>query len=128
MALLEAEPLADIGYVLLGYEVRDGKSYLGLHLLGDLLAPCLAHRLLKERGVHLKTNGGDLPRLGATEQLSRAAYLQVVGGDLEAGPRLGELPYQIYARSGVVGKVAGRRADEVRVRPVADAAHPAPEH
>ncbi len=82
-------------------------------------------RLFEQLGVHLETDGGDLPGLVGAEQVAGAAQLQVVAGDAESGAELGQfLQYpQPFAR--LVGQASLAGDQQVGVGAPVGAADPA---
>ena len=86
------------------------QRHLGLDLHARRLAPHLGHRLLEELGVQVEADRGDGARLVVPEQVARAADLQVVRGDAEAGAQLGERLQHLEPPLRVAGHRPPRRA------------------
>ena len=84
------QPLPGVGDVVVGDVAGQVDGELGVALPADRLAAQFGHRLLEDAGVGLEADRGDVPRLLGPQQVAGAADLEVVRGDLEAGPELGE--------------------------------------
>src|SRR4051794_25214985 len=89
--LVEGHADVLVADVRLGDVDVDAEVHRGLDLLLDALPLHLADGLLEHLRVHLEADGGDLAGLLAAEDVARAADLEVLGGDAEAGAEVGEL-------------------------------------
>src|SRR5205823_8512779 len=71
--------------------------------------------LFHELGVEIEAHRGDVPALVGTEEIARAADLQIVRGDLEARAQLGELLQDLKALLRLAGDRAPRRYEHISI-------------
>src|SRR5262249_50895135 len=100
---------------------------LGVDLVDHGLAAELVDGLVEHLAEELEADGGDGAALLGAEEVAGAAELEVEGGDLEAGAKLGVALQGLDAGAGLVGHGVGRGDDEVAVGPLLGAADAAAE-
>src|SRR5262245_26961097 len=93
-ALVSAQPLAHVGYVIVRYARVHAEVQLYARLLGDLFAAQLLDGAFEHLRVKVEADGVDVSRLLAAEQIARAAQLQVERRYAKARAQVGELAYR----------------------------------
>ena len=125
--LVKGKPLVDALHVVVGDEGGKGQGDLHGVLFGSRLSLELPDRLPEQFGVEIEAEVRDVPRLAVAENAAGSADFQIVQGDLETGPEVGEVADHLDSLPGRPGKAPLSRDKEVGIGPVAGPADPAAE-
>ena len=137
-------PVGEDAHVLLG-DVLPGDAGQGLagdggegvadhvqgHLQGALQQPGLllelGHAILQELAVQLKAHGGDVAGLLLPQEVAGAPDFQVLHGQAEARPQVGEAPDGAHALPGVGGQFPHGGQQHIGVGLLVVSPHPPPQ-